>query len=197
MAGTADAVFIELARRHAIIHAERQATAPSWLARASWMLMLEKFLAFITETVSGHAAERPFADNDYRLAAAALLIHVISLDGEPSVEELHKLQLVIEDRFNFDAARARQLIAAASAAEDESVDLYRFTSRINRNVDEAGRRRIVEMMWEMVFADRRVSELEESVVWRAADLLGLSARERLELRQQVARSLDTPDDAGG
>lgn len=159
--------------------------------------MLEKFLTFIAETVSGRAADRPFADNDYRLAAAALLIHVISLDGEPSADERHKLQLVIEDRFNLDEARARQLIAAASEAEDESVDLYRFTSRINRDVDAAGRRRIVEMMWEMVFADRRVSELEESVVWRAADLLGLSARERLELKQQVARSLDTPDDTAG
>ena len=49
-----------------------------------------------------------------------------------------------------------------------------------------GRLRIVEMMWQLVFADGRVSEFEESVIWRAADLLGISSRDRVELRQRVA-----------
>ena len=41
-----------------------------------------------------------------------------------------------------------------------------------RSVDEAGRLRIVEMMWELVYADGQVSEFEDNVIWRAADLLG-------------------------
>jgi uncharacterized tellurite resistance protein B-like protein len=55
-----------------------------------------------------------------------------------------------------------------------------------REVDEAGRLRIVEMMWEVVYADGEVSEFEDNVVWRAADLLGISSRDRLELKHQVA-----------
>jgi uncharacterized tellurite resistance protein B-like protein len=42
------------------------------------------------------------------------------------------------------------------------------------------------MMWEMAYADGRVSEFEENVMWRVSDLLGVSARERVELRRQVA-----------
>lgn len=151
--------------------------------------MLEKFLNFISETVTGRRADAAFDESDYRLAATALLIHIISLDGEPSEEELRKLRSLLAYRFDLDEAAARRLIEAASAAEDESVDLYRFTSRINRDVDAAGRARIVEMMWEMVFADDRVSEMEESVVWRAADLLGVSSRERIELKRRVAADL--------
>jgi uncharacterized tellurite resistance protein B-like protein len=45
---------------------------------------------------------------------------------------------------------------------------------------------MVEMMWEIVYVDGRVTEFEENVVWRAADLLGVSSRERIELRQRVA-----------
>jgi uncharacterized tellurite resistance protein B-like protein len=151
--------------------------------------MLEKFLNFITETVTGRHADGRFDESDYRLAAAALLIHIISLDGEPSEDEMRKLRSLLAYRFNLDDADARRLIEAAAAAEDESVDLYLFTSRINRDVDAAGRARIVEMMWEMVFADDRVSEMEESVVWRAADLLGISSRERVDLKRRVASGL--------
>jgi uncharacterized tellurite resistance protein B-like protein len=65
-------------------------------------------------------------------------------------------------------------------------DLYHFTSLLNRSLDEEGRRRMVEMMWQIVYVDGRVTEFEENVVWRAADLLGVSSRERIELRQRVA-----------
>ena len=55
-----------------------------------------------------------------------------------------------------------------------------------RAVDESGRIRIIEMMWELVFADGKVSEFEENVVWRAADLLSVSSRDRIELKRRSA-----------
>jgi uncharacterized tellurite resistance protein B-like protein len=70
--------------------------------------------------------------------------------------------------------------------EGDAVDLYHFTSVIMRQVDEAGRLKIVEMMWEIAYADGTVSEFEDNVVWRAADLLGVSSRDRIELKHQVA-----------
>ena len=47
-------------------------------------------------------------------------------------------------------------------------------------------RRIVEMMWQLVYADGRLNEFEDNVIWRAADLLGISSRDRIALRRQVA-----------
>jgi uncharacterized tellurite resistance protein B-like protein len=55
-----------------------------------------------------------------------------------------------------------------------------------RSVNEEGRLRIIEMMWEVVYADGQVSEFEDNVVWRAADLLGISSRDRLDLKHRVA-----------
>ena len=55
-----------------------------------------------------------------------------------------------------------------------------------RSVNEEGRLRIIEMMWEVVYADGQVSEFEDNVVWRAADLLGVSSRDRLDLKHRVA-----------
>ena len=60
-----------------------------------------------------------------------------------------------------------------------------------RSVNEEGRLRIVEMMWELVYADGQVSEFEDNVVWRAADLLGVSSRDRIDLKHRVANEQRT------
>jgi uncharacterized tellurite resistance protein B-like protein len=44
-------------------------------------------------------------------------------------------------------------------------------------------------MWETVYADQRVNEFEENLIWRAADLLGVSSRQRVELRQRVVAGI--------
>ena len=155
--------------------------------------MLDGLRQFIADVVSPHAHDnRAFDDNGYRLAATALLIHVISLDGEPSAAEKKKLHSLIESRFGLDPGTADQLIKSATQVEGEAVDLYHFTSVIMRKVDEAGRLKIVEMMWELVYADGQVSEFEDNVVWRASDLLAVSSRDRIDLKHRVAEKQGAP-----
>ena len=148
--------------------------------------MLDGLRQFISEIVATDAEPRAFDETDYRLSATALLIHIVSLDGEPTLIEKRKLHSLIESSFKLDPGTADRLIASATRAENDAVDLFRFTSVIMREVDEAGRRRIVGMMWEMVFADGKVTEFEDNVLWRAADLLGISGRDRVELKHAVA-----------
>ena len=154
--------------------------------------MLDGLRHFIADVISPTAHEtRSFDDTGYRLAATALLIHVISLDGEPSEIEKRKLHSLLESRFELDPGTADQLITAATLVEGEAVDLYHFTSVIMRSVDEEGRLRIIEMMWELVFVDGEVSEFEDNVVWRAADLLGVSSRDRIDLKRRIAGQQST------
>src|ERR1700710_2709263 len=115
--------------------------------------MLDGLRQFITEIVATDTGPRAFDETDYRLSATALLIHIVSLDGEPTPIEKRKLHSLIESSFKLDPGTADRLIASATRAENDAVDLYHFTSVIMREVDEKGRLRIVEMMWEMVFAD--------------------------------------------
>jgi len=148
--------------------------------------MLDGLRQFIADVVAPNPNRQALDENGYQLAATALLIHVVSLDGEPSALEKRKLHSLIEGRFGLDPGTADHLIATAMRVEGEAVDLYHFTSVIMREVDEAGRLKIVEMMWELVYADGQVSEFEDNVVWRAADLLAISSRDRIELKHRVA-----------
>jgi uncharacterized tellurite resistance protein B-like protein len=154
--------------------------------------MLDGLRQFIADIVAPNAQDRAFDDTDYRLAATALLVHVVSLDGEPTEVEKRKLHSLIESRFKLDPGTADRLIASATRVEGEAVDLYHFTSVIMRSVNEEGRLRIVEMMWELVYADGQVSEFEDNVVWRAADLLGVASRDRIDLKHRVAERQSAP-----
>ena len=146
--------------------------------------MLDAIKKFFSDLTDDEAPPK-FGDDDYRLAAAALLIHVISVDGDISEVERDKLRALITARFALDDADSDALIAAATAAERDAIDMYRFTNKLKRALDEDGRRKIVEMMWQIVYADGRLNEFEDNVIWRAADLLGISTRQRTELRKRV------------
>ena len=148
--------------------------------------MFDHFRKFLAEVSQGGKHPAHFEHNDYRLAAAALLVHAAAIDGNISESERAKLHSVIRSRFDLDEADTDALVAQATEAELEAIDLYHFTSLINRALDEDGRRRIVEMMWEIVYVDGHVTEFESNLLWRAADLLGITSRERIELGRRVA-----------
>jgi uncharacterized tellurite resistance protein B-like protein len=155
--------------------------------------MLKEIKSFFADLTGGKEIAH-FEDNDYRLAAAALLVHVATLEGDLSQASREKLHALLKSRFELDDALTNELIGVAVAADHEAIDFYHFTSLLNRTLNEEGRQRIIEMMWEMVYTDGRVSEFEENVMWRVSDLLGVSARERIELRHQAADEQDTPTD---
>jgi uncharacterized tellurite resistance protein B-like protein len=148
--------------------------------------MFDALRNFLTEIGgAGPAPERTFDEADYRLAAAALLIHVANADGHVDDAERLRLQAIVEDRFALDPATARRLIAAAEESEREAVDLYHFTATLKRALDEAGRHQVIELMWDMAYADGQAHELEENIVWRVAELLGVPARERMQLKHRA------------
>ena len=148
--------------------------------------MFESFRKFLADVSQGGKHPAQFEANDYRLAAAALLVHAAEIDGNISDVERTTLHQVIKRHFDLDETQTNTLLAEATQAEHEAVDLYHFTRLLNRALDEDGRRRVVEMMWEIVYADGRVTEFERNLIWRAADLLGISSRERIELGRRVA-----------
>lgn len=155
------------------------------------MSILDNLRRFIADT-TGQAAPAGFEDGDYRLATVALLVHVANVDGGIEPAERQRLREIIEARFDLDAAATTLLIERAEQSDREAVDFFHFTTVLKRALDDAGRQKIIEMMWDVVFADGAVTEFEENVVWRVAELLGVSTRDRVTLRRKVA---DEPHEA--
>jgi len=64
------------------------------------------------------------------------------------------------------------------------VDLYSFTSVLNRHLDQKAKIELISIMWELVFADGDAHELEDNVVWRVAELIGVEREERIAMRRR-------------
>ena len=120
------------------------------------------------------------------MAYAALLVHAAAIDGEVSGAERGKLVTLLKHRFDLDDEAAEHLVEQATAADDRAVDLYHFTRLLNETLDEPGRLRVIETMWNVAFADGAASQYEDNLIWRVSDLLGVSSTERIALRQRAA-----------
>ena len=138
--------------------------------------------------------ELTFAEDDKRLAAAALLFHLIDIDGVIEESESSKLREILRKHYDLSDKETTELIAAAKQRDEEAVDLYGFTSVLKRTTDEEERLAIVEMMWEIVYADGHVHEFEDNTIWRVAELLGVSTRDRMTLRHKVAQTAPETDE---
>ena len=150
--------------------------------------MLDALRKLIADFTDGEHHPSRIASDAYRLAACALLVHTAAIDGAVSDAERQRLHALVMQRFRLDDEAADELIAEAVEIERRSIDLYQFTSRLGRTLDEAGRARMVEMMWQIVYADGNVTEFEDNLIWRAADLLGVSREERIALRERVSQA---------
>ena len=130
--------------------------------------------------------ETELPDSEPKLAVAALLVHLAAIDGTVLPEERTAIRGALQDFYGLDEDDVDRLIADATRKDAESVDFYHFTSALSSLPNEQ-KLEIVRMMWQVVFADHKNHELEDNMVWRIAELIHVSARDRTVLRKQMAR----------
>jgi uncharacterized tellurite resistance protein B-like protein len=146
--------------------------------------MFERVLSFLKELPIG-AGARPSAD-DPRVAASALLYHVMSADGVRQDVEWERFKAVLAKSYSVNGAQLEALAAAGERADNEAIDLYAFTSVLKRHLDADARKAFIGLMWEIVYADGELHELEDNTVWRVAELIGVERRDRVEARHKAA-----------
>ncbi|MCY0148988.1 TerB family tellurite resistance protein [Hoeflea sp. G2-23] len=148
--------------------------------------MLEQIRAFLSGLRGDDKTSGPDT-SDSDVAAAALFFHVIGADGVVDPAEARALKDMISEEYADSEASKKALIEAGAQAERESVDLYAFTSVLNRSLEPDAKVHFIELLWRLAYADGYRHELEDHVVWRIADLMGVSSRERVLARQRALK----------
>ena len=105
-----------------------------------------------------------------------------TVHDEMSAGRREKLYALLKAAFQLDDLTVAQLIDQSAEVARNALDLYRFTRKLREVLDNEGRYQTVRMMWEIVYAGGKPNEFEANI-WRAADLLGVSSRQRVALRQ--------------
>jgi uncharacterized tellurite resistance protein B-like protein len=148
--------------------------------------MIDSILAWIT----AHSQDRAGRiDNELELALTALLIEAAYSDDHFDEAERAVIARLVEHRFNLSPPEARRLLAASEAAATESAELFHFTRIINERLSAEERVELVEMLWEVAYADRVLDEYEDSLLRRVGGLIYVPDHERGEARQRVLQRL--------
>ncbi len=115
--------------------------------------MLDRFFAMLAD-LSEPAHER-FGEDDYRLAAAVLLVHVMAVDGRVSAVEKERLRAVLSTGFDLSGPDTDHLIESAMDHEAAGDTWTTQAEHLANRLDEQGRRRIVDMMWAVCWPTAR------------------------------------------
>jgi uncharacterized tellurite resistance protein B-like protein len=149
----------------------------------SWRAMFESIKTLIPNLFEDERSRIAAKSQNSWLATAALLTRVATVHDEMS--EGRRKNTLLKSAFELDDLTTAQLIDQSAALDRNAIDLYHFTRKLSEVLDDEGRYQTVRMMWEIVYADGKPNEFEANIIWRAADLLGVSSRQRVALRQLV------------
>jgi uncharacterized tellurite resistance protein B-like protein len=96
---------------------------------------------------------------------------------------------LLGEHFALTEPEVEALVRLAESEADDVAHLQGFTRRLNEELDYEGKLRIVEMLWQVAFADEQLSRFEDSLVRKVADLLYVSHGDQIRLRNAVRERL--------
>ncbi len=142
--------------------------------------MKKILLKFLTMTAT--QAEPVDLEHALRVATAVLLVEVTRADFKVEESERLRLRDLLEQQFQLSEVELDALLEQAEADADQLVSLQHVTRLLNQHYDQAMKLRVLEMMWQVVFADGEKDHYEEHLIRQIADLLYLSHADFIQAR---------------
>lgn len=138
----------------------------------------------------GPVPEAESADG-VQLAAAALLVESAMLDSTFDDSERAHVFALLRDRFDLSAEETESLIEQAEQAVADSTQLLQFTRVIKDGFSHEQRLEMVEMLWQVVYADGVLHDHQASLMRQIGSLVYISDRERGEARKRALQRLES------
>ncbi len=130
------------------------------------------------------------AGSELELAAAALLVEAATMDGDFDAQERTAIIRLLKARFDLTASEVEALLQDAEAAIGNTNELYCLTRTIKDQLGPAERVGILEMLWEVVYADGVADDFETNLIRRLTGLLYVTDRDSGEARKRVLAKLN-------
>ena len=130
---------------------------------------IEKFF----DSHFGVGSELRSSEPSWRLAAALLLFEIARADGNLDPEEKDVIGKIVSDQFALGKEETAKLLSLAEEQILEAYDIYGFTSLLNKRWSENERIRLVEWMWQVIYADGHVDDREQHFMRKVLGVLDL------------------------
>ena len=158
--------------------------------------MINRIKAFFRDAGAKESTGASHSRDEKQLAAATLMAVAATMDGQLDEAERKVIHDVAMRRFGLSADEADDLIAEATQASAESTQLLRFTSAVKQHFDHDERIEVIEMLWEVVYADGVLHDYEANLLRRVAGLIYVTDRERGDARKRAMARLGIDEKPG-
>jgi uncharacterized tellurite resistance protein B-like protein len=152
------------------------------------------FTRLVQRIKEGLSAEQPHTQTSHedrlRLATAAVLLDIAYADGSFTPAEGENVEVYLQRTFSLGADDARELVEAAGEIRARTIDHFDMTNYIRKNVSLPERIEIVKTMWRTAYADGKLTDYENYLVRKLADLLGLEHHVMIDAKVSVLRELE-------
>ncbi len=136
-----------------------------------------------------HDAQPARPQDPMRLATAAVLLDIGYADGTLTPDESDDLVTYLKRAFALSDDDANDLVNAALEIRNRTIDHFAMTNYIRKNATLEQRVEMVRTMWRMVYSDGKLTDYENYLVRKLADLLGLEHHVMIEAKVAVLREL--------
>ena len=144
--------------------------------------MFDRIRALLAGTMSELESE-----SELRISVASLLAEAACVDGQFDERERTKIAALLSQRFGLSHEESERLLDAGERAERSSLHIYRFTHLLVQHLGVERRIEIIEMLWEVAYADGNPDPDEDMLIGKIAGLLYVTDRERGTARRRVLK----------
>jgi uncharacterized tellurite resistance protein B-like protein len=148
--------------------------------------MINRIKALFSE---GTAKAGPPEKDELQAAAAALLVEAACMDGHFDMDERKNILALMKSHFDLTEEESETLVLEAEEVIEESGHLYAFTRVIKDRYDAEQRIEMIEMLWEVAYADGTADHFETNLISRIAGLIYVNDRDRGDARKRVLARL--------
>ena len=124
-----------------------------------------------------------FQAGKLQTAISKILVRTAKIDDEFHILEEKKILDLLQSYFDLNADDAQSLLEIAIKEEENATDLYAYTNVIKKELDLNDRKKIIDMMWQIIITDENFDPYENNLVWRVAELIGIGTRERVQIKK--------------
>ena len=137
---------------------------------------------------AGSAKDAPVRDR-LHFAAAALLVEAAATDAEYGAAERETIERLCREQFALGADEAAALVREAEAEIENNHELYGFTRVVRETLPPEERVAIIEMLWEVVYADGSLHEYEANLLRRICGLIYVTDQDSGAARKRVMEKM--------
>lgn len=144
--------------------------------------MIDRLLNILSGVEAPAAQPGP---EELHLAVAALLVEAARMDESFDAGERVTIEKLLANRFDLEPTAVHRLVEAAEQRLRDSAQYFPFTREITRSLSTEQRTDIIEMLWEVAYADGVLDPHEDMLLRQIAGLIHVPDRQRGEARKRA------------